>query len=106
MDELTPAAGCTLGRPPYASPVDRAWPPPTLQLLAFTTVGNHEFDEGYRELLWLVRGGCAVDAEPDPHPVAAGRSRCPASAAEPAVDPAFDPAVDPAVDPAASTTNR
>ena len=27
------------------------------------TVGNHEFDEGYRELLRMVRGGCLPDGD-------------------------------------------
>lgn len=60
------AAGDLIGGSPLVASLFRH--EPTIELLSqlgleFTSVGNHEFDAGWRELLRIQQGGCAADAE-------------------------------------------
>ncbi len=85
---VTVAAGDLIGATPLLSAAFHD--EPTVEAmnrvgLQVTSVGNHEFDEGYRELLRMQRGGCLPDGPdglanqnscPDPaHPFTGARYR-------------------------------
>ncbi len=66
QDSATVAAGDLIGASPLLSAAFHD--EPTIEAmnemeLDATSVGNHEFDEGYRELLRMQKGGCLNDGE-------------------------------------------
>src|SRR5215217_9234838 len=65
-DSVTVAAGDLIGASPLLSAAFHDEPTvEAMNLLGLdaTSVGNHEFDEGWRELLRMQRGGCLNDGD-------------------------------------------
>ena len=68
QNSITVGAGDLIGASPLNSALFHDEPTVHVQRdgLSLTSVGNHEFDDGYRELLRIQHGGCPADEVCDP----------------------------------------